>query len=289
MTINKQPIPRRFFVTGTDTDAGKTLIASAMLACGQLRGLTTFGLKPVAAGCDQDAQGRLVNSDALLHQSLSNPPQDYSVHNPIALQAPIAPHIAAAQENKRIELEILAKQCLESLNQSNAQLQIVEGAGGWLVPLNNRHTLADLAVSLNQAKGQPPLEVVIVVGLRLGCINHAITTLETIQSRGLKIAGWVANSLSPDMTVESANLDYLTQRFNQDNIPCLGHVPFLADLATPMANGELAPRSETSTQACTIKLDAAKSASRYLKLPTQGEQPKRSEQIQSFQMTPKYA
>ncbi|MGB1091700.1 MAG: dethiobiotin synthase [Oceanobacter sp.] len=247
----------RYFVTGTDTDAGKTLISSALLAYGQQKGLSTFGLKPVAAGCELNDNQQWINEDALLHQTLSFPPHDYALHNPVALQAAIAPHIAAEQEARPLQLSELASQCLHSLNSSQAELQIIEGAGGWLVPLNNNNSMADLAVELSK---DGPMEVILVVGLKLGCINHALLTLESIQQRGLKLAGWVANSLSPDMEVEADNLNYLTNQFEQQGIARLGHVPFIADLA------DLRQPATESEQSLAIKISAARSASRYLQI-----------------------
>ncbi|WP_051218923.1 dethiobiotin synthase [Oceanobacter kriegii] len=239
---------KRFFVTGTDTDAGKTLVSAAILAAAKNAGLTAFGLKPVAAGCDT-IDGQLKNSDALLHQSFSQPSHDYEVHNPIALQAAIAPHIAARQEGKPLTLSGLLEACNNSLSQSDADVQLVEGAGGWLVPINNEHTLADLALQLNTSEGAPQLEVILVVGLRLGCINHAMLSLQVIQASGLKVAGWVANSLSPAMEVENANMDYLLQAFAKADVPCLGHVPYFSNLETELAETPLDVKSKAAEQA----------------------------------------
>jgi dethiobiotin synthetase len=212
------------FVTGTDTDAGKTLISAALLEKARQQGKTCFGLKPVAAGCVIDNNsGQLHNSDALLLQRHSRPQRLYSQHNPIALKAAIAPHIAARQEHTRLTLQHLTGLCLEQLS-DKPDFALVEGAGGWLVPLNDNESLADLAVALD-------LPVVLVVGLRLGCISHALLSAEAIRSRGLPLCGWVANSLSPQMTVENDNLRYLQQVFHQQQVPCLGHVPFIQAIA----------------------------------------------------------
>lgn len=212
------------FVTGTDTDAGKSLISSALLEKARQQGLTTFGLKPVAAGCIADADsGELHNADALLLQRHSSPERPYHDHNPIALQAAIAPHIAARQEGAELRLDALLADCTERLS-VKTDFTVVEGAGGWLVPLNSDESLADLAVALDYP-------VVLVVGLRLGCISHALLTAEAIRSRGLTLAGWVANSLSARMDVEDENLAFLKQAFEKMDVPCLGHVPFLKDLA----------------------------------------------------------
>ncbi|MFK4753724.1 dethiobiotin synthase [Oceanobacter antarcticus] len=224
---------RRVFITGTDTDAGKTLISAALLAAAGRAGYQTFGLKPVAAGCeritDGNAQhpGQLRNDDALLLQRFSNVEQPYAIHNPFAFEAAIAPHIAARQEQRPLKLDELTRACRHSLATANASFELIEGAGGWLVPINTTHSLADLAVELGGDDAQQPLEVILVVGLRLGCINHALLSVEAIHSRGLTLAGWVANSLSPAMDVEQANLEYLTDVLAQQHIPLLGHVPYL--------------------------------------------------------------
>ncbi|MCY0963697.1 dethiobiotin synthase [Parathalassolituus penaei] len=214
----------RLFVTGTDTDAGKSLISAALLEKARQQGRTTFGLKPVAAGCVLNSNTEeWQNADALLLQRHSEPQRPYNTHNPVALQAAIAPHIAARQEGTPLKLAALRDACEERLP-TDSDLILVEGAGGWLVPLNYTESLADLAVALNYP-------VVLVVGLRLGCISHALLSAEAILSRGLPIAGWVANSLSAQMDVETENLEFLTQSFDNMGIPCLGHVPFLRDLA----------------------------------------------------------
>ncbi len=208
---------QRLFITGTDTDAGKTLISAAYLLKAQQQGLTCLGLKPVAAGCEQQSSAQWHNSDALLHQQYSQPAQDYYIHNPIALQAAIAPHIAAQQEQCVVTVASLLQACQPALRQK-PDLLLCEGAGGWLVPLNNAETLADFACAL----GAP---VILVVGMKLGCINHALLSARAIQQSGLALTGWVANQLPPGMTAAEENLQFLQHRFNQQNIPCLGVIP----------------------------------------------------------------
>jgi len=239
---------QRYFITGTDTDAGKTLVSAAILAAARNAGYSTFGLKPVAAGCEM-MDGQLKNSDALLHQNFSHPPLDYSIHNPVTLEPPIAPHIAAEQIGQPLTLSGLKSACLTSLSHSEAEVELVEGAGGWLVPINHDETLADLAVSLGTEDDQPELAVILVVGLRLGCINHAMLTLQSIQASGLKLAGWVANSLSPAMEVENANMDYLVGAFAKQNIPCLGHIPYFKELETELAETPLDRKTMAANKA----------------------------------------
>ena len=207
---------KAFFITGTDTDAGKTLVATGLLAAARQRGLSTLGLKPVAAGCVRSEQG-LRNSDALALQAQTTISVVYEQINPIALEAAIAPHIAAQQEKRTLGADRLAGFCRSSLNL--ADFTLVEGAGGWRVPLNPRETLADLAQILR-------LPVVLVVGVRLGCINHALLTAEAIRHDGLPLAGWVANVLDGEMPALQENIASLAQRLPA---PCLGVVPRLAE------------------------------------------------------------
>lgn len=209
----------RYFLTGTDTDAGKTLISAALLHRAVLDGHTSFGLKPIASGSDVTLDG-LRNSDALLHQQYSSGDIEYAVHNPITLQPAIAPHIAAKQAGVELNCQHLLNACQPGLSQT-ADYQLVEGAGGWLVPLNDTETLADFAIQLAHP-------VILVVGLRLGSINHACLTAEAIKASGLHLAGWVANCIDPNMDAQQENLRYLTQWFAQRNVEHLGTVPHLA-------------------------------------------------------------
>ncbi|MDP2547303.1 dethiobiotin synthase [Oceanobacter sp. 4_MG-2023] len=231
--------PRRLFITGTDTDVGKTLVSAALLAAATRAGYRTFGLKPVAAGCtwmaspDQPQQPQWCNDDALLLQRFSSVEQPYTSHNPVAFQAAIAPHIAARQEQRPLHLDQLTQVCINSLDNAGANFELIEGAGGWLVPINTSHSLADLAVAIDRSADRQPLEVILVVGLRLGCINHALLSVEAIRARGLTLTGWIANSLNPSMVVEQDNLDYLTEVLSQQRIPLLDHVPYQSTLASP--------------------------------------------------------
>lgn len=210
---------KTFFIAGTDTDVGKTLVAAGLLVAAKNHGLTTAALKPLAAGCEKTASG-LRNADALLLQSVITQPLMYEQINPIALESAIAPHIAAQQEKRILSADRIAGFCRGSLNQ--ADFTLVEGAGGWRVPLNPQETLADVAKILR-------LPVILVVGVRLGCINHALLTVEAIRNDGLQLAGWVANCIDADMPVLQENIHSLAAR-----IParCLGVVPWL-DNAVP--------------------------------------------------------
>ncbi len=205
---------KQFFVTGTDTNVGKTLVAAGLLLVAKKQGLRTAALKPVAAGCEKTEAG-LRNGDALLLQSVITEPLMYEQINPIALQAAIAPHIAAVQEKRVLSADRIAGFCRGSLQQ--AAFTLIEGAGGWRVPLNPRETMADLAKILQ-------LPVILVVGVRLGCINHALLTVEAIRNDGLPLAGWVANCVDADMPALQENIESLAARIPA---PCLGVVPWL--------------------------------------------------------------
>lgn len=205
---------KQFFVTGTDTNVGKTLVAAGLLLVAKKQGLRTAALKPVAAGCEKTEAG-LRNDDAVLLQSVITEPLMYEQINPIALQAAIAPHIAAVQEKRVLSADRIAGFCRGSLQQ--AEFTLIEGAGGWRVPLNPRETMADLAKILQ-------LPVILVVGVRLGCINHALLTVEAIRNDGLPLAGWVANCVNADMPVLQENIESLAARIP---VPCLGVVPWL--------------------------------------------------------------
>jgi dethiobiotin synthetase len=207
-----------WFVTGTDTDVGKTVISTALVDWLSQRG-TACGYKPVAAGCDR-IDGDLRNADALALQAASQPRPDYTEINPIALEAAIAPHIAAAQAGGDIHLPQLASNARGL--QENYQFVVAEGAGGWLVPLNQQQTFADLAVEL----GYP---VILVVAIRLGCINHALLTANAIENSGLPLAGWVANCIQADMPALEENINSLKQRLAA---PLLGILPKLDKLDT---------------------------------------------------------
>ena len=217
----------KIFITGTDTDAGKTLVATTLLYKAQAQGLSCFGLKPIAAGCEwsyvdqevEQEQGQWHNDDALLLQAASHPAQAYTDHNPIAFPQAIAPHIAATLNEQILSVDNVLKACEMGLQQQ-VDFHLIEGAGGWLVPLNDNETLADLAQQLANEQGY---KIVLVVGMTLGCINHALLTQQLILDSGLHLVGWVANHIDPDMSEQDANFDYLLQHIKA---PCLGRVPF---------------------------------------------------------------
>ncbi len=207
---------KHYFIAGTDTDVGKTLIACGILSAAAKLGLKTLAIKPVAAGAEQSADG-LRNSDALMLMAAMTESLPYAQVNPVLLAPPIAPHIAAEQAGRRLSVSQLAGFC-RGVMMRKADMVLIEGAGGWRVPLNQREMLSGLAIEL-----QTP--VILVVGMKLGCINHAVLTAEAIQADGLLIAGWVANKLDAEMACFDENLATLRQLLPA---PCLGVVPNLA-------------------------------------------------------------
>ena len=206
-----------FFIAGTDTDVGKTVATTGLLAAANQAGLSTLGMKPVAAGCEPTDQG-LRNEDALLIGQAMSQSLPYEQLNPVALAPAIAPHIAAEQAGKQLQASQLEGYCRGVMTEP-ADLLLIEGAGGWRVPLNERETLADLAKRLQ-------LPVILVVGMKLGCINHALLTAEAIAKDGLTLAGWVANSVSETMHCYRDNLKTLQSLLPA---PLLGEVPRLAN------------------------------------------------------------
>jgi len=204
-----------YFITGTDTGVGKTVITLGLMQYLRQQGKTVAAMKPVASGCEQTPAG-LRNDDAVQLLQQSSICLDYDLVNPYAFEPAIAPHIAAAQCGIRIEPEKIQR--IYATLTEQADCVLVEGVGGWQVPLNDRLTMADLAVQLG-------LDVILVVAMRLGCLNHALLTAAAIQSSGLKLAGWVANCLPP-MQAEAVdeNINALKSRISA---PLLGIVPAL--------------------------------------------------------------
>ncbi|MFE1813177.1 dethiobiotin synthase [Metapseudomonas otitidis] len=204
-----------FFVTGTDTEIGKTTIACGLLQAARNAGLSTAAAKPVASGCERTAKG-LRNSDALGLLAGCSLPLRYEEVNPFAFEPAIAPHLAAREAGVQLDVEALAGP-VNAVLARNADFTLVEGAGGWRVPLAGGENLSDLAVRLG-------LPVILVVGVRLGCINHAVLSAEAIQRDGLVLAGWVANIVDPATSRLEENLATLAERLPA---PCLGRVPRL--------------------------------------------------------------
>jgi dethiobiotin synthetase len=194
--------PQSYFVIGTDTNVGKTFVTSRMITYFAQKGLKTIGMKPVASGCGLDAYGQFVNEDVIALTLVSNVKAPLNDINPYLFRPAIAPHIAAQQRGVNVNLNTI-QQAYERLSQLS-DIVMVEGAGGFLVPINETQSLADLVVKLN-------LPMILVVGMRLGCINHALLTVESIKARGLKLTGWIANEIDPNMQCYQENLQTLTR------------------------------------------------------------------------------
>ncbi len=234
--------PINFFVTGTDTEVGKTLVAGALIVKLRDAGVDAVGFKPVVAGTYMDANGYTLNEDLeTLRIASGLAPQEISLC-PYVLDEPAAPHLVA--KNQGLRLDCTAMLNAQQALQSQFQSMVVEGAGGFLVPLNELEDLGDLAQAID-------FPVVLVVGMRLGCINHALLTCEAIQSRQLMIAGWVANTTSEEMPLFQENLQTLKERIFA---PYLGAIPYLPE---QMAKPQNAPYS----------IEALRFAAQHIKLP----------------------
>lgn len=203
-----------YFITGTDTDCGKTLAALALMHCLQSRGEQVLGMKPVAAGATRTSSG-LCNGDALKLQAQGSSRQPYETVNPYLFVPPVAPHLAAEQSGTTIDFSHIVD-CYRQLA-GNADRVVVEGAGGWRVPLGPEGGIAELA-------GRLGLPVILVVGLRLGCINHALLSAESILASGARLAGWIGNRVDPAMDQPEANIETLRQQLA---FPCLGIIPHM--------------------------------------------------------------
>ncbi|WP_115513929.1 dethiobiotin synthase [Xanthomonas arboricola] len=199
------------YVTGTDTGIGKTMGSTALLHALRARGHTAVGMKPVASGCEQTSDGWR-NEDALALQAASDPQPDYATLNPYAFPAPLAPELAAADVGVTLSLDPIAQAFAQLRRQ--AEGVVVEGVGGWAAPLSAGLDQADLVRALQ-------LPVVLVVGVRLGCINHARLTAAAIAADGLECIGWIANAIDPQMERVEENIQMLHQRLA---MPCWGRI-----------------------------------------------------------------
>lgn len=204
-----------YFIVGTDTGVGKTLVSSALVHYFALQGHRAVGMKPVAAGCER-VDGQLLSEDVAQLRAASNVPLPLDIINPYAFEPPLAPHIAARMAHVRIDLATIQSAFKKAAEA--ADILIVEGVGGFRVPLGEDRDTADLAVLLG-------LPVILVVGMRLGCLNHALLTVESIVARGLKLTGWIANRVDPEMLAYEENLQALQERIAA---PCLGVVSYLS-------------------------------------------------------------
>ena len=211
---------KSLFITATDTDAGKTFVSCLLLQGLAKLGVAAAGVKPIAAGADEHNQ----NGDALLLRRQSGIALPYQLVNPICYQAPVAPHLAAVIEQQPIS-EATLDDALHSWQQLPLQQLLIEGAGGWLLPISDKRYLADWVA-------QQQLPVLLVVGMKLGCLNHAMLTVREIVRSGCKLVGWVANCVDPAMALSEQNIADLKQRIPA---PCLGVVPYAPDNAEQVA------------------------------------------------------
>lgn len=210
------------FITGTDTDVGKTWVAAALMAALRARGLRVAGMKPVACGGIETESG-VVNEDVLtLLRESSDPAPPRSLMNRYAFAQPIAPHLAAALQHDTIDIGAI----IDDLRQlrAGADVVVLEGAGGWEVPISASETVADIARACE-------LPVVLVVGIRLGCLNHALLSSRAIADSGLPFAGWIANRIDPQARSVDENIDTLRRRIPA---PLLGTIPHLPGPPDPM-------------------------------------------------------
>ena len=203
-----------YFITGTDTEVGKTVVTLGLMRYLQAQGKRVVAMKPVASGCEATPAG-LRNDDALQLQRQASLDLDYALINPYAFEPAIAPHIAAAQAGTQVRLDAIQAAYTQIAGQVDCML--VEGVGGWRVPLTATETVADLAQRLG-------LDVILVVGIRLGCLNHALLTVGAIEAAGIPLAGWVANCLPPPSAATNENINTLKSMISS---PLLGIVPVL--------------------------------------------------------------
>lgn len=211
---------RCVFVTGTDTDSGKTRVSEMLLRYWLKQGLSTLAMKPISAGCDWNEKAqRYENSDALILQRAASMTADYAEVNPIALEPPIAPHIAAELVGEQ-GLLLRATMAWRALYSRKPDILLSEGAGGWMLPLDNGDLMPQFVRETNQ-------EVILVVGMKLGCLNHALLTVAAIAQSGCHLRGWIANQLTQEpMPYYQENLNTLKERIQA---PLLAEIPFLAD------------------------------------------------------------
>ncbi|MEJ4043214.1 dethiobiotin synthase [Erwinia sp. SLM-02] len=207
---------KRWFVTGTDTEIGKTIASCALLQAASAAGFRSAGYKPVASGCEATAEG-LRNEDALLLQRFSSVALRYEMVNPLAFLEPTSPHIVSAEEQRPIAFSQLSAG-LESIAQ-RADWVLTEGAGGWFTPLSEENTFADWVV-------EEQLPVILVVGVKLGCINHALLTAQAVEASGLPLVGWIANGIQP---AGKRHAEYMTTLRRLLPSPLLGEIPHLPD------------------------------------------------------------
>ena len=208
--------PKGFFVTGTDTEVGKTLVAGALILKLREKGIKVIGFKPVVAGTYTNPEGEVLNEDVETLRIASNLNSGELNICPYLLHTPAAPHLVAIQQGLPLKMDVMVK-AFQNI-QKHADFVVVEGAGGLIIPLNDQEDLSSFAKEID-------LPIILVVGMKLGCINHALLTYEAIKVRNLKLAGWVANSLSEEMPLLQENLQTLRMRISAPFLGCVPPLP----------------------------------------------------------------
>lgn len=221
---------QKIFITGTDTDVGKTVVSCAILDHANNLGLSTVGLKPISAGCELTPMG-LRNEDALLLQQHASHYLDYEIVNPIAYQEPIAPHIAAYKKGDFIDLglvnDAIAKVPVD------IDVALIEGAGGWHLPISMKKNSNDNSNYFSSWVAESKLDVILVVGVKLGCLNHAILSAQAIEQSGANMIGWIANSL----TTEIPNYDEMIETLMEAlPAPLMGEMPYFSSIESKNEN-----------------------------------------------------
>jgi dethiobiotin synthetase len=226
---------RGIFLTGTDTDVGKTLVACALVRSLRAQGMRVGVMKPVAAGAHR-TPGGLRNSDALalIEAAGADPASVYPMVNPYCFEPPVSPHIAADEANISLDTDLIVQKFREQA--AGCDWMVVEGAGGWLAPLSASHCIADLAVALG-------LPVLLVVGLKLGCLNHAQLTRQAIAARGVRFAGWIGSAIDPAMARAQQNLDTLGRLLGEPPLAVLPRLEETSDVRLDEAALRLAQRT----------------------------------------------
>ena len=207
-------IAKGVFITGTDTGIGKTIVSCLLMDALIQDGESVIGMKPIASGAEA-LNGTLKNDDALALIKHANVDVTYESINPHCFEPAVAPHIAAKQVGAQIELSVIERAYADLAKQ--ADWVVVEGVGGWLVPINEKETVADIPSRLN-------LPVILVVGMKLGCINHALLTASAIRANGNDLIGWIANQTTPEMQAYDENLNTLKAMLD---CPLIAHIPYL--------------------------------------------------------------
>lgn len=208
---------KTYFITGTDTSIGKTTATCQLMRQLKQSNKKVIALKPIASGTEYICPYRKpVHQDSILLQQAANVLLEYQTINPYLMQEAIAPHISASKNNDYLDADAIFKKIAQTIEKQNADYCFIEGAGGWLLPLNNKNTFAEVIVKLN-------LPIIMVVGIKLGCLNHSLLTYNSIKSLGGNCIGWIANCIDPNMQCMNENIDSLKELLE---VKCIGKIPY---------------------------------------------------------------